>query len=291
MVRVDVRGNGRPRRHALAGRQRRPARGGHLPPHRDAARSPPSRRRCSSAPRSTWAASRAATPSTRCPDPCRMDVNVRYLPGQVARGGARPDPLARPARRRVEVLLERPPADVPADHPMVLALLDGGGPPRALDRLGGARRGLRRGGLPRGGRARRRVRAPRRRPPRARGVRGDREPAALPARAGRVRPHASAGRPPPPRRGSRRREPTAARRAARTGRRATGASRAARRLWLSIVGGRSGGIIGLAVAISVGSYIYLDDTLEAAAPEHARGQGRARGHARRCCRASRSTCC
>ncbi len=39
-----------------------------------------------------------------------------------------------------------------------------------------------------------------------------------------------------------------------------------RRLWLSIVGWSLWGIIGLAVAISVGSYIYLDDTLEAAAP-------------------------
>ena len=40
-----------------------------------------------------------------------------------------------------------------------------------------------------------------------------------------------------------------------------------RRLWLSIVGWSLWGIIGLAVAISAGSYIYLDDTLEAAAPD------------------------
>jgi LCP family protein required for cell wall assembly len=39
-----------------------------------------------------------------------------------------------------------------------------------------------------------------------------------------------------------------------------------RRLWLSVVGWSLWGIIGLAVAISAGSYIYLDDTLEAAAP-------------------------
>ena len=50
-----------------------------------------------------------------------------------------------------------------------------------------------------------------------------------------------------------------------TGRRATGASRAAR-LWLSIVGWSAWGLLGLVVAISAGSYIYLDDTLEAAAP-------------------------
>jgi LCP family protein required for cell wall assembly len=40
-----------------------------------------------------------------------------------------------------------------------------------------------------------------------------------------------------------------------------------RRLWLSIVGWSLWGILGLAVAISLGSYIYLDDTLEAAAPD------------------------
>jgi LCP family protein required for cell wall assembly len=39
-----------------------------------------------------------------------------------------------------------------------------------------------------------------------------------------------------------------------------------RRTWLSVVGWSLWGIIGLVVAISAGSYIYLDDTLEAAAP-------------------------
>ena len=39
-----------------------------------------------------------------------------------------------------------------------------------------------------------------------------------------------------------------------------------RRLWLSIVGWSLWGILALVVAISAGSYIYLDDTLEAAAP-------------------------
>ena len=38
------------------------------------------------------------------------------------------------------------------------------------------------------------------------------------------------------------------------------------RLWMSVVGWSLWGIIGVAVAISAGSYIYLDDTLEAAAP-------------------------
>ena len=40
-----------------------------------------------------------------------------------------------------------------------------------------------------------------------------------------------------------------------------------RRLWLSIVGWSLWGILALVVAISAGSYIYLDDTLEAAAPD------------------------
>ncbi len=39
-----------------------------------------------------------------------------------------------------------------------------------------------------------------------------------------------------------------------------------RRLWVSMVGWSLWGILGLVVAISAGSYIYLDDTLEAAAP-------------------------
>jgi LCP family protein required for cell wall assembly len=39
-----------------------------------------------------------------------------------------------------------------------------------------------------------------------------------------------------------------------------------RRLWVSIVGWSLWGLLGLVVAIGAGSYIYLDDTLEAAAP-------------------------
>ena len=52
----------------------------------------------------------------KVPDHCRMDVDVRYLPGQS------PDEVLAEVRAldpaaRVEVLLERPPAHVPADHP------------------------------------------------------------------------------------------------------------------------------------------------------------------------------
>lgn len=42
-----------------------------------------------------------------------------------------------------------------------------------------------------------------------------------------------------------------------------------RRLWTSVVGWSLWGILALVVAISAGSYIYLDDTLEAAAPDTA----------------------
>ena len=62
-----------------------------------------------------------------------------------------------------------------------------------------------------------------------------------------------------------------------------------RRLWPAIVGWSLCAIIGFVVAISAGAYIYLDDTLAQAAPEHARGQGGPRGHPARCCPASRST--
>jgi succinyl-diaminopimelate desuccinylase len=62
----------------------------------------------------------------KVPDLCRMDVDVRYLPGQSPEGVlAQIRSLDRDAG--VEVLLERPPADVPADHPMVRALLEAAG--------------------------------------------------------------------------------------------------------------------------------------------------------------------
>ena len=58
----------------------------------------------------------------KVPDACRMDVDLRYLPGQspdeVLRQVRTLDPMA-----RLEVLLERPPADVSSDHPFVQALL------------------------------------------------------------------------------------------------------------------------------------------------------------------------
>ncbi|MGD9694172.1 MAG: M20 family metallopeptidase [Thermoleophilia bacterium] len=62
----------------------------------------------------------------KVPDSCRMDVDLRYLPGQspeeVLRQVRSLDP-----RARVEPLLERPPADVSPRHPYVLALLEAAG--------------------------------------------------------------------------------------------------------------------------------------------------------------------
>ena len=58
----------------------------------------------------------------KVPDMCRMDVDLRYLPGQTPQEVLRQvrslDPMA-----RTEVILERPPADVSPDHPLVHALL------------------------------------------------------------------------------------------------------------------------------------------------------------------------
>jgi succinyl-diaminopimelate desuccinylase len=58
----------------------------------------------------------------KVPDMCRMDVDLRYLPGQspdeVLRQVRSLDPMA-----RMEVLLERPPANVAPDHVLVQALL------------------------------------------------------------------------------------------------------------------------------------------------------------------------
>ena len=84
--------------------------------------SPPSRPRCSSAPRSTWAGSRAAMRVNKVPDLCRMDVDVRYLLTQSPEGVLAQIRSLDP-RVGVEVPIQRP-ADVPADHPMVRTLLE-----------------------------------------------------------------------------------------------------------------------------------------------------------------------
>ena len=58
----------------------------------------------------------------KVPDHCRMDIDVRYLPGQD------PQEVLRQVRTidgmELQVLLERPPAYVDPDHPMVRTLLD-----------------------------------------------------------------------------------------------------------------------------------------------------------------------
>jgi succinyl-diaminopimelate desuccinylase len=62
----------------------------------------------------------------KVPDLCRMDVDVRYLPGQSPQG-VLAQIRSLDAGAGVEVLIERPPAEVPADHPMVRALLAAAG--------------------------------------------------------------------------------------------------------------------------------------------------------------------
>ena len=279
--------NGGPRRDAVARRQRGPARGRHVPPHRGA----PVRRR-------VGAAVRAAVDQPR---PHRGRRRRQQGAGPLPDGRRRALPAGAVAARRCSPRSARSsrarasrccwsgrPADVPADHHVRAGPARRGRPLRALDDLGGPRRGVRRGGVPRGRRAGGGVRPARRRPPRPRGVRRDREPAALPARAGGVRAHgrrpAGAGR--------RTREPGSS---ADAGRAPAATPRARylrvprrRRLWPSIVGWSLWAIIGLAVAIRAGSYIYLDDTLEAAAPDTPEAKAARAATTRRCCRASRT---
>lgn len=62
----------------------------------------------------------------KVPDECRLQVDIRYLPGQ------RPEEVLRQVRSvdpraEVEIILERPPADVSPDHPYVTALLAAAG--------------------------------------------------------------------------------------------------------------------------------------------------------------------
>ncbi len=59
----------------------------------------------------------------KVPDLCRMEVDVRYLPSQSPEGVLAQIRSLDPGAG-VEVLTQRPPADVPADHPMVRALLE-----------------------------------------------------------------------------------------------------------------------------------------------------------------------
>lgn len=62
----------------------------------------------------------------KVPDACCAEIDIRYLPGQ------RPHDILEQVRgleprARLEVVLERPPADVSPEHPMVLALLEAAG--------------------------------------------------------------------------------------------------------------------------------------------------------------------
>ncbi len=58
----------------------------------------------------------------KVPDLCRMDVDVRYLPGQD------PDEILRQAAEvgasSIEVAIARPPADTDPEHPLVVALVE-----------------------------------------------------------------------------------------------------------------------------------------------------------------------
>lgn len=63
----------------------------------------------------------------KVPDACRMDVDVRYLPGQSPEAVLAQIRSLDPDGAEIEVLLERPPADVPPDHPMVRTLLAAAG--------------------------------------------------------------------------------------------------------------------------------------------------------------------
>ena len=209
----------------------------------------------------------------KVPDACRMDVDVRYLPGQSPE-----DVLAQirslDPRAEVEVLIERPPAAVPADHPMVLALLEAAGrqePSSASVGRDGASDAVAflEVGVPA-------VEfGPRRRPPRAGGVRRDRERC---RRALVEFARAVAGGPPrPATRAPASDVPKKGRAAPHQGPLLAGPAPAppvAVDRGLVHLGHHRPGR-----AISVGSYIYLDDTLEAAAPTP-RGQGRAAGDAR-----------
>jgi succinyl-diaminopimelate desuccinylase len=62
----------------------------------------------------------------KVPDLCRLEIDIRYLPGQ------RPEEVVRQVRSvdpraEVTVMLERPPADVSPEHPYVRALLAAAG--------------------------------------------------------------------------------------------------------------------------------------------------------------------
>ena len=224
----------------------------------------------------------------KVPDPCRMDVDLRYLPGQYPEEVLRQVRSLDP-RATVEVLLERPPADVPPDHPWCRRCWRRRAATSPRPRRSGRDGASDAVAFLEVGRARGGVRPPRRRAPRAGGVRGDRQPAPLPPRAGGVRPprgaagrarrRAGGGRVSPPRRD----EPP--HRKARYWR----VPRRRSRVWLAIAGWTLWGIIGLVVAVAAGAYITLDDTLRRRRPEHARGTGRPRGHPARPARASRRT--
>jgi len=62
----------------------------------------------------------------KVPDACRMHVDLRYLPGQSPEEVLRQVRSLEP-RARVEVVLQRPPADVSPDHPLVRTLLRAAG--------------------------------------------------------------------------------------------------------------------------------------------------------------------
>ncbi len=124
----------------------------------------------------------------KVPDHCRMDVDVRYLPGQHPEEVLAPGPGARPGRTG-RGAAGAPARGRAARPPGGAGAARRGRPLRALHHLRRPRRRLRRGGVPGGRGAGGGVRPPRRGPPRPGGVRGDRQPAPLPPGPGRLRPH------------------------------------------------------------------------------------------------------
>ena len=159
-MRIEVTGTAAHGSTPWVGRQRGAQGDRRLPPDRGAARSRASRPTCSTGPRSTSAASSAATRSTRCPTCARSTSTCATCPARTPTRSA-PRSTTLPDARVVKVFHRRP-AIVDRENPYVQALGEAiarVAPPRRRADLGRPRRRLRRDLVPRGGRAGGRVRA------------------------------------------------------------------------------------------------------------------------------------